>query len=681
MFRARFVLFVLASAVLGCGVGGPLGSSSGSESVDGDPVLFFCHPDADGDSYGNDALRFQYDRRDVRSCEEAGMIERGRDCDDADPSMHPGAYDDPCDWIDADCDGIFEQQADADGDGFGECIDCDDEDPTRVPRTEELCDGLGVDNDCNESTDDDGDLDGDGVTLCDGDCDDLDADRFPGNPEVCGNWLDEDCSGEADDATEDDDGDGFARCDDCDEGDPTIFPGATEVCDAVDDDCNGLIEDGDVDWDGFTVPCGADGLDGTGDEDCAPQNHLVHPVNDEICNGIDDDCDPATDELGDVDGDGSSICAGDCDDADPSSYPGGSEVCDGADNDCVAGADDPFDVDGDGVSSCGPDGVVGTADDDCDDSDPARRPGSVDPDGDGLDADCDGDDGAVGCTGGPVSSTETDPVVALEWALEAMMTTPGTVRDHIEGRLAGCSPTPLPPSSDPLGVPTPIWPNAPVTSWSVDGLEHSGGCGAVGVLHTGHAAYAWTPWPWHPDYTINRWIDADVYSSTPGGDALGVAGVATHESGGYGNNYGSSSWSSDLFLQECTATPPSWLRRGTTTRSTDGTYSWVRNTSTVATQTGTVVAYADTTPWVAEFDLSWSVPGAFLFWTEPLAGSWIEVSLLPTPGAPPTATARLEFDCLGTTCTQFSDGCGELYVDGVATGCWCPPVSVDCCPL
>jgi hypothetical protein len=70
----------------------------------------------------------------------------------------------------------------------------------------------------------------------------------------------------------DGDGDGFASCQgDCNDGNSTVFPGAVEACDGLDDDCNGIIGDVDEDGDGLCVPLDCSDLD--------PQTQLiVHEV-------------------------------------------------------------------------------------------------------------------------------------------------------------------------------------------------------------------------------------------------------------------------------------------------------------------------------------------------------------------------------------------------------------------
>ncbi len=94
-------------------------------------------------------------------------------------------------------------------------------------------------------SDPDVDDDGDGYAESDGDCDDGDPGVHPGAEEVA-NGEDDDCDGEVDEPPDpvDDDGDGWTPEDgDCDDGDADINPGATDVCDDVDNDCDGEINE------------------------------------------------------------------------------------------------------------------------------------------------------------------------------------------------------------------------------------------------------------------------------------------------------------------------------------------------------------------------------------------------------------------------------------------------------
>ncbi|MFH1469938.1 MAG: MopE-related protein [Pseudomonadota bacterium] len=132
----------------------------------------------------------------------------------------------------------------------------------------------------------------------------------------------------ADAADLDLDADGFTPfCGDCDDADPNAWPGATEICDGDDDDCDGSVPADEVDADGDGVlVC---------ESDCDDADPSRFPGNAEVCDGTDNDCDGSipSDET-DADGDGALVCEGDCDDTDASLSPWEDEVCDGVDNDC-----------------------------------------------------------------------------------------------------------------------------------------------------------------------------------------------------------------------------------------------------------------------------------------------------------------------------------------------------------
>ena len=174
------------------------------------------------------------------------------------------------------------------------------------------------------------------------------------------------------------DGDGFRGSQDCDEAQAGVYVGAEEICDGVDNDCDGFVDNEPVD--GLIYFLDGD-RDGYGSDDLS---QLA--------------CDAP---LGFV------VEGGDCDDLEPLANPGAGEVCDGVDNDCdglLDGDDDTVDsstatthwtdadLDGYGdpdqeVLSCGPyEGVSDNADD-CDDSDGLINPETTwyaDFDGDGF---------------------------------------------------------------------------------------------------------------------------------------------------------------------------------------------------------------------------------------------------------------------------------------------------------
>lgn len=171
---------------------------------------------------------------------------------------------------------------DEDGDGAiaRECggPDCDDTDARRRPGATEVCDDEQLDEDCDPTTFGGRDADGDGVedarccnviggfARCGTDCDDSRADVRPGSPEVCDD-VDTDCDGSIDEGVSytlfvDDDRDGFGDVDspseracrfvpgraivgeDCDDTNPDVSPGAVDVCNGVDDDCDTRIDEG-----------------------------------------------------------------------------------------------------------------------------------------------------------------------------------------------------------------------------------------------------------------------------------------------------------------------------------------------------------------------------------------------------------------------------------------------------
>jgi len=231
---------------------------------------------------------------DAGGWDGAGTVTGGDDCDDDEDTVHPGAPE-LCDGQLNDCDGaMLEGEVDEDGDGFAVCTldaggwdgtgavigggDCNDDDATVYPGATELCDGQR--NDCDlpglpaDESDDDPNG-GDGYVEC----------------TITGTWK----------------GDPVTGGDDCDDTDETVYPGATELCDGQLNDCDGTMLTAELDADGDDfIGCTVDagGWDGGGATplpgECDDHNAAIHPGATELCDGVDNDCDESLDDAGTV---------------------------------------------------------------------------------------------------------------------------------------------------------------------------------------------------------------------------------------------------------------------------------------------------------------------------------------------------------------------------------------------
>jgi hypothetical protein len=227
---------------------------------------------------------------------------------------------------------------------------------------------------------------------------------------------------------------------DCDDNDAAVNTAATEVCNHIDDDCNGLIDDGitfntyyaDNDGDGFgdannsIDECSQPAGYVTNNTDCNDNNANQNAASTEICNGEDDDCDGIIDNgitfldyYTDADGDGfgsgdvisscTDLGAGytnnntDCDDTNGNTFPGATELCNTIDDNCDGQTDEGvqtvYFIDNDGdtygnpsVSILACTQPIGyTPDDsDCNDNNASINPGAEDIAGNGIDENCDG---------------------------------------------------------------------------------------------------------------------------------------------------------------------------------------------------------------------------------------------------------------------------------------------------
>jgi subtilisin family serine protease len=277
---------------------------------------------------------------------------------------------------------------DADLDGRADGVDnC----PTVYNPTQTDGDGDGKGNVCDNcptiANASQSNLDGDPAgDACD--CATSNAVVYPGAPEVC-DGFNNNCNapGWPSLAVEtDDDGDGQAECaGDCDDTTALRRTGLAEACDGIDNNCDLVVpsNEADADSDGFRICAG----------DCNDGNAGQHPGLPEICDGLDNDCAggvPVT-EL-DTDADGYRPCTGDCDDAHATVHPGGTEICDGLDNDCAGGPlANEANADGDGFMLC---------QGDCDDAHASVYPGAPEV--------CDGRNNNCSAPGWPSLAVESD---------------------------------------------------------------------------------------------------------------------------------------------------------------------------------------------------------------------------------------------------------------------------------
>lgn len=170
----------------------------------------------------------------------------------------------------------------------------------------------------------------------------------------------------------DEDNDQSMNYNDCEDSNPAVNSNAEEICDGIDNDCDCKVDEGfDEDADGYAICRG----------DCNDKNGAVHPNAKEAYDNLDNNCDGKVDEGFDKDKDNYERWQGDCDDGNPEINPSAWEVCDGLDNECNGEIDDGFDEDRDGYSICQKD---------CDDTNNAVHPNAEEI-CDGLDNDCNGE--------------------------------------------------------------------------------------------------------------------------------------------------------------------------------------------------------------------------------------------------------------------------------------------------
>ncbi|WP_053233736.1 MopE-related protein [Sandaracinus amylolyticus] len=392
--RARWLLVLSLSVLVACGDDDTAPSDAGFDASD---VGRACDDDSDCD---DGLFCTGVDRCVDQVCTTAPACQADETCSEDDDECAPSCS------LDPDVDGDGAQRTECGGD------DCDDEDPRRFPGGVEICDADGVDEDCDPATYGARDVDREGL-------DDM----------RCRNEI----GGEI-----------TSRGEDCDDARRSVQPGSPEVCNGLDDDCDGAIDENvsvagfaDLDVDGHGDPaapmraCPGTRRFALEGDDCDDTNRMRHAAMPELCDTVDNDCDTRVDEATvevrwypDTDGDGFGVPGGstlsctpvagasivplDCAGDDPTRHPAAAEVCNGVDDDCngladfALGTNDWEDDDEDGFAdaACG----ASIEEPDCDDGDPQVNPRAGERCGNDGDDDCDGmvDDGCAALPDGGV---------------------------------------------------------------------------------------------------------------------------------------------------------------------------------------------------------------------------------------------------------------------------------------
>ena len=332
------------------------------------------YADLDGDGYGTEGLG-----KCLCAPSEFYTAKEFGDCQPLNPDVSPGEVE-QCNGLDDDCSGSTDEGfADLDDDGLADCIDADDDGDGKsdeIDNCPTIPNPLQDDNDgdqkgdvCDPDDDNDGTADG-------ADCAPFDPSVHPDAEEIC-----DDVNNDCDNETDEDQpslscGQGVCAhtSASCVDGVPTdcdpLAGAGEEICDGLDNDCNG-----EADEDQPTLSCGlgicahitpscVDGVP----TDCDP----LAGAGEEICDGLDNDCNGETDEELGSSSCGAGVClhlVQNCIDGKPGLCDPGEgaedEICDGLDNDCDGHIDEGFDEDDDGVTVC---------QNDCNDDDPLISP-------------------------------------------------------------------------------------------------------------------------------------------------------------------------------------------------------------------------------------------------------------------------------------------------------------------